>query len=146
MNSFCLIWLKELNSFLKWLKELNSSFLIWLKELNSFVEYDSTKWTLFLLTQRIEIFSMWYKEFFHKHDSQHLTLWKNMTQELNFFLKSYDSQNWTLPINTTHRMEPFFSIWLKELNIFFQKNFFNMTQKMKIFNMFWRVEPFFDMT
>ena len=54
--------------------------------------------------------------------------------------------------NLTQRIEPFFKILLKELNPFqhmtrriehfFQKNFFNMTQRMKFFNMFWRVEPF----
>ena len=66
-----------------------------------------------------------------------------MTQELNFFWKTmthriepflliwltewipsfqFDSKNWTL-----------FNIWLGELNIFFQKNFFNMTQKIQNF-------------
>ena len=52
-----------------------------------------------------------------------------MTQELNFFWKIMTQQNWALPINMTHRMEPFFSIWLKELN-----PFRNITQRTEPFS------------
>ena len=48
---------------------------------------------------------------------------------IELFLKNYDSQNWALPINMTHRMEPFFSIWLKELN-----PFRNITQRTEPFS------------
>ena len=57
-------------------------------------------------------------------------------------MKNYDSQNGTLLFNLTQRIEPF-SILLKELNPFqhmtrrfehfFNRNFFNMTQRMKFF-------------
>ena len=56
--------------------------------MNSFY-YVCKNWTVFLKTPRIEL-----------------------------FLKNYDSQNWTLLLNMIHRMEPFFSIWIKELNLF----------------------------
>ena len=55
-----------------------------------FFDMTQRNWTFLLnVTQRIEPFflTMWYKEFFHKHDSKHLTLFKNMTQELNYFEK-----------------------------------------------------------
>ena len=149
--------------FLIWLKRIELLFSDKTRRIELFVETDSTNWTLFFTDSKIWIFSMWYKEFFfHKHDSRHLTLLKNMTLFEKLWLTElnpsyeYDSQNGTLLFNLTQRIEPFskyysknwtlFNIWLEELNIFFQKNFFIMTQRMKIFNMFWRVEPFFDMT
>ena len=84
-------------------------------------------------TQRIEpFFSMWFKEFFHKNDSKHFTLfkiwlqelnlfWLNMTQRIESFFKYY-SKNWTL-----------FNIWLEELNIFFNRTFSIWLKKIKFF-------------
>ena len=78
------------------------------------------------MTQRIE-------PSFEKFDFQELNLLKNMTQriwtffqyafflvrhtELNLFFEN-DTQNWTIFLNMTPIIEPFFSVWLKELNIF----------------------------
>ena len=56
----------------------------------------------------------------------------NMTQRWTVKFLEYDDKNWTLFLNMTWRIEPFFKIWLEELKIC-QWNFFNMTQKLKIF-------------
>ena len=115
--TFVKIWLKELNLFFSMTQRIELFF--W---------YDSKNWTLSDKTRRIELFFCWIrlnklnlllltqkieknfqcdtKSFFHKHDSKHLT----------FF-------------NMTHRMEPFFSIWLKELN-----SFQNITERTEPFS------------
>ena len=131
-----------------------------------FFRYDTKDWTYSLNAAQFNLFSMWFKKFFCKNDSELFTLFKKMTQELNFFWKTmihgiepflliwltewnpsfeYDSKNWTL-----------FKILLKELNPFQHmtrriEHFFNRTfsiwlKGFNFFNMFWRVEPFFDMT
>ena len=112
-------------------------------------------WTFLLnATQRIEpFFNVIQRVFFTK-----------MTLSILPFLKIW-LQNWTLFWKTmTHRMEPFFSIWLKELNhfqniaqrtetfstydsknwtFFINRTFSIWLKRIKFFNMFWRVEPFF---
>ena len=86
-------------------------------------------WTLFwkTMTHRIEPFLLiWLTEWnpSFQFDSKNWILFKNITQRTETF-STYDSKNWTFFINRT------FSIWLKRI---------------KFFNMFWRVEPFFGMT
>ena len=116
---FFWIWLTELNLFF-WIlthrielfftvtQRIELLFLIRLEELNSF---------LLNTTQQIENFFYWLKEmkffqcdsqsFFRKNDSKHFTFLKYDSRIKLFFWKTM-----------THRMEPFFSIWLKELNPF----------------------------
>ena len=72
---------------------------------------------------------------------------------MNWFLYKNNSKNWTLLINMTHRIEPFFSIWFKELN-FWKK----MSQRIELFhgydsknntlfeNVTRRIELFFENT
>ena len=99
----------------------NWTFLsIWHKGLNLFVECDSNNSTFFQCDSNI---------FFRKNDSKLFTLFCKYDLRIELFLKNYDSRNWTLPINMTHRMEPFFSIWLKELN-----PFQNITQRTEPFS------------
>ena len=89
------------------------------KKLNFFVECDSKSWTFFQCDSKSFLTKMTLSILpFLKYDSR-----------IELFLKNYDSQNWTLPINMTHRMEPFFSIWLKELN-----PFRNITQRTEPFS------------
>ena len=105
------IWLTELN-FLTKLREFNFSWKRkrWLEEL-IFWKYQSNKRN-FLLTQRNECFFS--KKMTHRtepifsYDTQNWTLFSNMTHK-----------NWTLLFNMTQRIEPIFSnVWLKELNSF----------------------------
>ena len=86
-----------------------------LLELNLF-KNDSKNWTiltqpflnLFISLKKLDLFSC--------------------LEELNFF---YDSQNWTLVYNLTHRIEPLCTIWLTQLYPFSM-------------NMSHRIEPFMD--
>ena len=155
LNSFFLVWLNQLNSLSPDpTQRIEPPLLTRLEELNSFVDYDSTKWTLFLLTQRIEIFSMWFKESFSQQWLKAFYPFKKMTQELNFFEKlwltewnpsfQFDSKNWTL-FNITQRTEPFSTYDSKNWT-FFNRTFSIWLKRLKIFNMTWRIEPFFDMT
>ena len=166
IEPFCEIWLKELNFFeydsknwtlflddsKKWTlffllnmtQRIEQIFLnmrqriepfffpwIWRKELNSFFECDSKSWIFFERdSKNLFIF------FFEK-----MRLW-----EMNLF--QYDSKNWIwlkwlnfyFP-NMTQRIEPSFSIWLKELN-----PFLNKTHRIEPFflNMIHRIEPSFQ--
>ena len=112
--------LTELNLFsLNMTKELDSYFLNmtqWIEQLN-----------FFNMTQRIGPFvRIWRKELdtSFKYDSKKWTFVKIWLTKLNFF--EFDPQNWTFFLNMTHRIEPFFSIWLKELN-----PYQNMTRRIK---------------
>ena len=112
--------MKQLNRFLLWFKELN--FFFSKKDSNKWVfEYDSQNWTLFLnffkMTQRVEPFVFLKMSqrielfFFFSKCSKNWTslsfeLFFTWLNELNFFL------------NLTRRVEPFFLIWLKELDFF----------------------------
>ena len=158
--TFLFTWLKDL-SLVEWLKDLilfflkkkrtfkNWTFLkIWLKELNLFFQKHAT------------IFSwIWRKEFnpFFLDMMQRIdfSIW---LKELSFF-SQYDSKNWTLFLNMSHWIEPFFG-WLKELNFFSiwlkalspllkvcfkEMNLFYMTQRLEHFFLFGvtqRIEPF----
>ena len=79
---------------------------------------------------------------------QELNLFFNLwLTELNPSFEKYDSKNWTLLFKIcTQRIEPLFKIWLEELNMFFNRTFSIWLKRFIVFNMFWRVEPFFDMT
>ena len=134
-----------LKIFLKWIKELNP-FWIWLKELTFFqkeydsknwtflFEYDAKNWTFFWTwLERIEpLFWIWFKE---------LNLFLSMTQKIelfffwirliesnpffecdsnwNFGLKNSQNKihNWFF-FHMTRRIEPAFSIGLKDLMLF----------------------------
>ena len=140
--------LKELNFFFQyvlfvWLKDLN--FSVWPKELNFFLnrtdriepfffESEAKNWTLFSLnmTQRI-------KPFFLEYDAKNWTLFPEC-----------DSENWTIFLNMTPRIESFFLPWLKEWNLCFQyendstNSTFLFLFDSKIFlHMPQRIEPFF---
>ena len=137
IEPFCLVWLKELNPFVKVrLKELNFFFLsrnmtqriepLFLSRNTtqriepSFQQMTQRFWTFFQKVRLKELNLIFWKK---KHDSKNWTLiFSNMTQwleplfcfkynskELKFFQKKY----------MTQRIEPFFSTWLKELNLFF---------------------------
>ena len=107
------IWLNELNLFKYDSK--NWFFSIWPREIDFFVECDSKNSTFFQCDSKI---------FFSQNDSKH---WP--------FLK-YDSKNWFFFFEKmTHRIEPFFSIWLKELNLLQ-----NMTQKIEPLFKLWLEE------
>ena len=100
------------------------------QKIEPFFERDSKNWPFFFSKKkkRIELFC-----FKYEYDSQN---WIRVT-ELNLFLNMpLFFRNWTLFwirlkesnffCNTTQRNEPFFSlIWLKELNLFFSKNYSN---------------------
>ena len=98
-------------------------------------QYDSNNWTFFRYDQKI-------LNFFFEYDSK------------NFFFEKYDSQNWTLLIDITQRIEPFFKRWQKIDH--FSVDFFKMTQGIELLiwlkelNLFsistQRIELFFDMT
>ena len=115
MNLFS-IWLKEMKFcffhfdsknwnplfFSKCLKELNLSFI----------------WAIFLHDSKNWLFSIWRKDFF-KLTQKSWTHFFPWLKEMTLFLQN-DAQNWTLILNVTQRMEPFF-LWIrrKELNPFF---------------------------
>ena len=97
-----------------------------------FFERYSKNLTLFILSSKIEPFSLIrlhelnhslirLKDFVFENDSKNQKFWIWL-KELNFFLNVIqiffhkDSKHWTLLFNMTHRIEPFCSIWLKELN------------------------------
>ena len=88
--------------FSKCLKELNLSFI----------------WATFLHDSKNWIFSIWRKDFF-KLTQKSWTHFFPWLEEMTLFLQN-DAQNWTLSLNTTQRIEPFF-LWIrrKELNPFF---------------------------
>ena len=163
---------------------------MWPQKIEPFYDsekYDSKNWTSshFLdLTQRIEFF-LWLQAFWRKNESKNWTFFSVGLKELNFFsmfflirhtelnhvFSEYDTELNHFFLNTTHRIEPFFSwVWFKELNIFFLNvtqriDFFsNMTQRIEfflydsknwtffwtwlielnhLFNMTQRIEPFF---
>ena len=99
-----------------------------IKELNSF---------LFDVTQRIELF--------FQFDSKNCLLLRNITRwiesffffsillkDLSLFSHNMTFKNWTFLKNMTQRIEPSFSIWLKELNLFLNmthRNFLNYNSK-----------------
>ena len=111
------------------------------QKIDIFFEYDSKNWTFFSIWHKeielfcwmrlkeLNLFSMWFKEFFLTKMTLSILPFLKYDSRIELFLKNYDSQNWTLPINMTHRMEPFFSIWLKELN-----PFRNITQRTEPFS------------
>ena len=109
IEPFCSIWLKELNhrTFSQWFKEFN--FLIWLEELNPFLKRPEKLTFLVKMSQIIRtLFEPWFTELnihFEKYDSKNSTLLFNMT----YRIKSLSS-TWLIEI------EPFFSTLLKELN------------------------------
>ena len=105
-------------------------FWIWLKELNFFFDMTQRNWTFLLnATQRVEPFFNVIQRVFLTKMTLSILPFLKYDSRIELFLKNYDSQNWTLPINMTHRMEPFFSIWLKELN-----PFRNITQRTEPFS------------
>ena len=163
LNPFSLNMTKELDSFfLNLTQRIGPFFQIWLQEMNFFqnmthriepfflnlthrielflVEYDSTNWTLFLLTQRLVFFQCDTKSFFFLQT----WLWafnpfEKFDSRIRLFLKK----------TMTHRMEPFFSIWLKELNPF--QNIAQRTEPLSTYdsknwtlfqNITHRIEPF----
>ena len=107
----------------------------------TFWNYNSQNWTVFFVTQRIELFCcVLLKElnfFWMTQRIEPFVIYQKYLKELNlllhdsknwtFFFEN-DSQNWTFFfLNTTHRIEPFFFeygpknwtlswIWRKELN------------------------------
>ena len=88
-----------------------------LKELNSLKKS---------MTPRIEFFwKKWFKEkkifLEKKKNSKNWTFFMTQRIESFFLVKKIDTLNWTLLFNMTHRIEPFFSTWLKELNFFFEQ-------------------------
>ena len=85
--------------FLNMTPRIGPFFKIWLKELNSFCWYDSKKWTLF---------EIWLTEW---------NFFLNLTHRIEPFSK-YNWKNWTPFSDKTRRIELFFWIRLKELNIF----------------------------
>ena len=124
-----------------WTSFFLNLFSIWLKELNSF-QYDSKNWTFVSnVTQRFWSYFLKYDSknwtfLFFLNITQRIELVSGMTQWIELVLiidskksssskKVFDSKNWTLLFHMTHRIEPFFSTWLKEWNFFFS----NMTRR-----------------
>ena len=142
MDLFWKTWLKELNHFWVWLKELNLVFEKWPIELNlfmNFFQYDSKNWT-FTMTQRFQ--------FLTKVDAKNRTFSLNMTRRIGLFFRlrilpifERDSKIWTYFSNMTQRIEPIFSVTQRILIWFFQ-NFFD-SKNLFLESMTQRNEPDF---
>ena len=119
------IWLKELTFFSKriWLKELNFSFWIWrTQRIELFLNMTRKNWTSVLsMIQRIESLS--------EYDSKNRTFFLNTTQwiepiflnvtQIEIFGWKIVKKNSKLIFFTwPEESNPLFSIWLKELNLF----------------------------
>ena len=118
--------------------------------------YDSKNWTYFYMTQRLEPSFFFSKMLTFKNRAffsmtQRIEPFFSTTQRIELFSWNNDSQNWTFFLEkTTQRIELFyldsknctFSIWLKELNLFY------MTQNLSCFFFekkdFQRIEAFWQ--
>ena len=95
-NWTCLsVWLKELNLFRTWLQKLNF-FWTWFTEMN-------------LLSALLEGWNIW------EYDSKNWTFFDLAHQRIEPFFFFWKS----LFFPKKHKFEPFFSTWLKELNLLF---------------------------
>ena len=119
---------------------------MWLKRIDFFLKnYALKDWTFSYLTQRMFFFFDMTQRI--EPSSEHKTF-KNWTSFFQYDSKNwtlffeYDSQNWTLlfwlkELNFLKK-----KIWVKELNPFFLKKK-NSTQRIELFKMTQRIEPFF---
>ena len=117
----------------------NWFFWLWLSERYCFVYFDSNNWTVFKIRpkglnffdwlinmiQRI-VFSLMSHRIEHfEHERIEPSFFMTQRIEPIFWRDSIehfsDPKNWTFFLNTTHRIELFFGMWLKELNRIFKK-------------------------
>ena len=139
-RTFLWIWLKVLSLFFNMTQGIESSFSEWLEDLNLILQ----------MSQRIKPFLK------KKKMTRRIDLLKNisnyrnflMTQRIELLLKKTVTHRTEPFFHMIHRIEPFFSTWLKELNLFFLTcliNFF-FCKKFKELNlllsMTQRIEPF----
>ena len=117
-------------------------FLICFQELNLFFLKKNK-------TPRIELFFNTTQRFCSlcKYDSKKIKNFEYDSKKWFFWMcdskifHNKESKHWTLLFNMAHRIEPFCSIWLKNLNHRTFSKWLN-----DFFNLTWIIEPFFDMT
>ena len=110
-RTFLWIWLKVLSLFFNMTQGIESSFSEWLEDLNLILQ----------MSQRIKPFLK------KKKMTRRIDLLKNisnyrnflMTQRIELLLKKTVTHRTEPFFHMIHRIEPFFSTWLKELNLFF---------------------------